>query len=411
MDETLKAAVVSDSRRRGGAALATARVFDELARREGWDVRWFVSQADGAQDKNTIVFTSPGMVRMVIQTLAGGQKPWCRRLSWRWASVRNRRNLIRLIRQYAPSIISLHSINQWTNAALRRTVAVDLCEIAPTVWTLHDMWPLTGYSDYPDEYVEPTLPADEAWNRVFEQPTVQQEAAVLRGSSKQLVWVAPSNWIRSLAARQFDGMRLVSIPHGVSLQDFRPLPQDEARRWLDIPAGEPVIAAAASSLHARRKGMRLLAEALERLRFPITVTLMGNLSHEWTWPSHVRVVNLGYLSDVRLQRAAYSAADVFVIPSLAEMFGLVVIEAMACGTPCVGFETGGIAETIREGQTGYLAPRGDAGSLAQAIEKVLRQSPQEKGVMRAACRRLVEEEYDLRMEAQRYADLFSELVR
>src|SRR5690606_19576207 len=71
------------------------------------------------------------------------------------------------------------------------------------------------------------------------------------------------------------------------------------------------------------------------------------------------LVSTGYLSTPQAQATAYSAADVFVIPSLAEAFGQTALEAMACGTPVIGFETGGIPDMVRPGDTGLLVPVGD----------------------------------------------------
>lgn len=408
-----RVAVISDSRRRGGAALATARVFDSLDQKAEWEVRWFVSQDDGTQDERTVLFASGGVVRRAVQTLWGQDEPWRRRALRVWARFRNRRNLLRLVRDFQPEIISLHSINEWTDAALQRTVACDLCKIAPVVWTLHDMWPLTGYADYPDEYIDPLLDADRAFDLVFRKKADPNEVSALRACAKRLAFVAPSQWIGGLARAVFeDVFRVVHIPHGVDLEKFKPLPKQEARRWLDIPDdGRPVMAAAATSLGARRKGMGLLVEALARLEEPLVVTLFGAPSRSLEWPANVQVVSLGFLNDARLLRAAYSAADVFVMPSLAEMFGLVLIEAMACGTPCVGFAVGGVSEIIRPGETGFLARRGDGNELAEAIRKILECSPQKRSAMSAACRRTVEQEYDLQREVQSYADLFAELAR
>lgn len=408
----MKVAVISDSRRKGGAALATARIFDELAKRVNFDIRWFVSQADGSQDERTVVFTGGGVVRRAVQTLLGRREPWRRRLLRVWAGFRNRRNLLRLIREFQPDVISLHSINEWTDAALRRTIACDLTGIAPVVWTLHDMWALTGYSDYPAEYLDPVVPDEIAFKCVFDQTASQHEAQAIIACRERLIFVAPSQWIGQLADKVFENnVRVKHIPHGVNLTEFRPLLPQEARRWLDLPdKDQPVIAAAATNLGARRKGMKIFVQAMGLLDRAVTVALFGGATETLEWPPHVRLAPLGFLSDTRLLRAAYSAADVFVLPSLAEMFGLVLIEAMACGTPCVGFKTGGIPEIIRHGKTGYLAVRGSSEDLASAIKRLLDQNTEERDAMRKSCRRVAEEKYDLQQEIRGYSELFAELA-
>ena len=105
----------------------------------------------------------------------------------------------------------------------------------------------------------------------------------------------------------------------------------------------------------------------------------------------------------------YSAADVFVIPSLQESFGQTVIESLACGTPVVGFASGGIVDMVRPGQTGWLAPTGDTNALREAIETALRDR-ERRIVMSPLCRQIAVEEYSLDVQARAYAKLYETLL-
>ena len=98
----------------------------------------------------------------------------------------------------------------------------------------------------------------------------------------------------------------------------------------------------------------------------------------------------------------------FVIPSLQESFGQTVTESMACGTPVVGFDAGGIPDMVRPGVTGQLAPVGDAAALAVAIESVL--SDPARAAMGERCRQVAVDEYGLRLQATRYHDLYRTLI-
>ena len=96
------------------------------------------------------------------------------------------------------------------------------------------------------------------------------------------------------------------------------------------------------------------------------------------WPDAVdlRHLHLGRISNDRLLSAVYSAADVYTIASLQEVFGQTVIESLACGTPVAGFASGGIVDMVRPGVTGTLAPTGDVlGAAGRAIVEVLSLSP------------------------------------
>jgi glycosyltransferase involved in cell wall biosynthesis len=101
----------------------------------------------------------------------------------------------------------------------------------------------------------------------------------------------------------------------------------------------------------------------------------------------------------------YSAADVFVIPSSQEAFGLTALEATACGTPVVGFAVGGIVDTVRHGTTGLLVPPGDVEALRAAIRSLL-ETPATREAMAVNCRRVAVAEYTLETQARRYAQLY-----
>jgi len=104
----------------------------------------------------------------------------------------------------------------------------------------------------------------------------------------------------------------------------------------------------------------------------------------------------------------YSAGDCFVIPSLQEVFGLTALEAMACGTPVVGFDTGGIPDMVRPGETGLLARPGDVADLSAQILRMI-ENPAERQFMADGARKIVEREFTSEIQARRYKSLYEEL--
>jgi glycosyltransferase involved in cell wall biosynthesis len=105
---------------------------------------------------------------------------------------------------------------------------------------------------------------------------------------------------------------------------------------------------------------------------------------------------------------AYSAADVFVIPSIQESFGQTVSESLACGTPVVGFATGGMLDMVRPGLTGQLVPVGDTAALRDAIRDMLG-SPDSLKSMSEHCRRIALSEYSIEVQAAAYLKLYESL--
>jgi len=104
------------------------------------------------------------------------------------------------------------------------------------------------------------------------------------------------------------------------------------------------------------------------------------------------VIFTGHISDHNLFLSAYSACDVFVLPSEYEAFGLVLLEAGACEKPCVATRVGGVPEVIEEGKTGLLVDYGDTGSLASGISELLGDEDRRKQ-MGLAAREKVKRKY------------------
>jgi glycosyltransferase involved in cell wall biosynthesis len=119
---------------------------------------------------------------------------------------------------------------------------------------------------------------------------------------------------------------------------------------------------------------------------------------------HDRVTFLGFRPPVELVHY-YRTCDVAVLPSLDEGLGLTLVEAMFCGVPVVGTDTGGISSLISNGESGLLVPPGDAGALAQAIERILT-DPTYARRLAAAGRAYVRRHYDTDTLVQQVLDAY-----
>src|SRR5262249_11188159 len=119
--------------------------------------------------------------------------------------------------------------------------------------------------------------------------------------------------------------------------------------------------------------------------------------------------HFGHIRSDRLRSLVYSAADLFVIPSIQENFPLTVLEALACGIPVIGFAVGGIPESVRPGITGLLVPPRDVGALRNAIRDLL-QASERRAQMAVDCRRIAVEEYALETYVQRYIKLYQTML-
>jgi glycosyltransferase involved in cell wall biosynthesis len=228
----------------------------------------------------------------------------------------------------------------------------------------------------------------------------------------RLVLVADSHWLAGEAKRSrlLAGFPVDVIHYGLDTDVFAPLDRAAARRQLGIPADAKVVLFSAFVLSERRKGLALLREALEGLAETPGLRLLCFGKDAPAWNMRVPQQHLGYLAGETERARAYSAADVFVIPSLQEAFGQTALEAMACGVPAVGFRVGGIPDMVMSGKNGLLAPPRDVDALRDAIAQLLADDAA-RLAMGAAARATTTREFTIEAQARRYAKLYESLLQ
>jgi glycosyltransferase involved in cell wall biosynthesis len=228
--------------------------------------------------------------------------------------------------------------------------------------------------------------------------------------------VVPSRWIAGLASQS----PLVGhwprhlIPNGLDLEVFRPISRAAAREVFGLPPEEPVVLFSSVETKAYRKGGTFLMEALNRLRGatkkPFRLLVVGHEAREWEKAAPVPVTAVESIKDDQLLAVMYSAADVFAHPALADNLPNGVLESLACGTPAVAFDVGGVSDAVRPMETGYLARYKDADDLAHGIGLIL-DDPDRRAHMSATCRLVAESDYDMNLQADRFETLYRNLCR
>ncbi len=192
--------------------------------------------------------------------------------------------------------------------------------------------------------------------------------------------------------------RMHTIPCGVDLKLFHRRDRSASRRQLELPEDSPVLLWVGRL--ERLKGVDILIEAAAQLaRRDFTLLLVGGDERAGSLRAELeaQAEREGIAANVRFTGAVrhddlplyYSAADVCVIPSYYESFGLVAVEAMACGTPVVASRVGGLASTVTDGVNGYLIPWRCPEPFAEKLEVLLGNAELRANFSRAA-RRSVE---------------------
>ncbi len=319
--------------------------------------------------------------------------------------------------QLAPDIINLH----WACGGFLKIETLAKFK-QPLVWTLHDMWAFTGgchYSQECDRYTEscgacPQMQRGESWD--LSRWVWQRKAKAWKNIN--LTIVTPSSWLAKCASSSslFKDRRVEVIPNGLDPERYMPVERRLARKLLKLPQDKQLILfGAMGSTSDRRKGFHLLQPALQRLSQSgcqdKTELVVFGASEPKSQPDlGLKAHYLGNLSDDISIALVYAAADVFVAPSVQDNLPNTVMEAIACGTPCVAFNIGGMPDMIEHQHNGYLAQPYNSEELGQGIAWVLQDKQRGQALSRRA-REKVEQEFTLEIQARRYLALYQEVLQ
>jgi glycosyltransferase involved in cell wall biosynthesis len=400
--------MVSDQETLGGAAIAAARLATGLGD-GGHEVIRVVEQVDGARHGwTTVRWGELVHPRHKLMTRVGGSP---RGLYERSAA----HELGRILRVLRPEVINLHNLHSATGSGWSPRMLAVAAASGPTVWTLHDMWSFTGRCAYSYECRKFLTGCDETCPTPFENPVLEPNkiagAWMLRGemyaSLDNIRAVAPSRWLAVEATAGMWGPERVSvIPNGVPLDLYRPAERADARAALGLPVDLPLLLVVAQDFRDRRKGIAQLQTALDQLDIPLGVVTLG-ADPSLTTTENVSIHHLGYVTAEHEKVLAFNAVDAVVHPALADNLPNAVVEALACGTPAIGFPVGGVVDLIRPGVTGWLADDVTAVALAHSIETALTDVSGDP--LRESCRQVATEEYGQERQAKAYLQLFHHL--
>jgi len=402
----------------GGAALAAHRLHIGL-RKIGQESMMFVAQRDGP-GQDVVRFVPPVDFRSrLVRTLR--RKSLARAMN-RYAKSRPANaglfNDDRSQHDDAPfhqippcDILNLHWISEFLDC---RSLFDWVPRRMPVVWTLHDMNSFTGgchfdsgCGKYRSNCGEcPQLGSSElhdlsrqVWNR--------RRKAYGLISPAQLQLVTPSRWMAKEVRQSslLGRFPVTVIPNGVDVDAFAPRDRDFARDVLGLPRDAKVLIFAAHTVGEQRKGFSILVEAVKGLREVQNLHLLSVGGYSELQQLGIPYHRLGYISNERLLSIVYSAADLCVAPTVQDNLPNIAIEALACGTPVVGFKVGGMLDIVRDDRAGLLVPLGDAQALREGIRHMLA-SPVALAEKSIHCRQIAVEEYSIRRQARDYVNLY-----
>lgn len=320
------------------------------------------------------------------------------------------------VQQIDPDIINIH----WTNAGFLQIETLAKLK-KPIVWTLHDMWAFTGGCHYTQDCTR-YLQSCGACPQLGSQNKQDLSRSIWSRKTKtyqklDLTIVTPSVWLgeQAKSSQLLQNFRVECIPNGIDTQRYRPMDKHFAREALNLPLDKQLILF--GSLRAtsdKRKGFHLLQAALRELSESDLCDSIELVVFGASKPKHppkfgFKTHYLGSFSDDLSLSFVYSAADVFVLPSIQENLANTVMESLACGTPCVAFDIGGMPDMIKHKKTGYLAQPYKINDLAMGIVYVI-ENEEICYTLSQNARRKVKQVFSLDYQAQRYTSLFQDVL-
>lgn len=417
----MRVLIVNTSERTGGAAVAAHRLLDAL-NANGVKAKMLVRNKE--TDKLTVVGLRGGLLQQ-WKFLWERWTIFCRLHFHRQqlfeldtASAGN--DITRLPEFREADIIHLHWVNQGMLSL--RGIQKILRSGKPVVWTMHDLWPATAVCHYARGCYRfknqckncPRLPRHSLFNDLAAKVWKTKTQML---NHQTIHFVACSHWLEGEAKKSglLKGQPVTSIPNPISTQIFHPTDRAVARQQLGLPQKGRILLFVSQRVTVERKGIHYFIDAINQLasQHPdmaasTSIAILGGhaeeIADQLPLPTHL----LGYVNDEQRIVAAYNAADVFVTPSLEDNLPNTIMEAMACGIPCVGYRVGGIPEMIDHLTNGYVAKFRSVDDLANGIHWVLDEADSDS--LRSAALHKVSHNYSQTRVAMKYTEVYNEAL-
>lgn len=287
------------------------------------------------------------------------------------------------------------------------------------IWTIHDPWITTGHCIHPLECQKWLTGCGSCPDLKLPIPMRNENTALNYKIKKwamersNIHLVASSQWMvkRFQASPILSHLPYTVIPFGVNKNIFHPIEKQRARRVLNIPENADVILFRWAPNYIL-KGPQYIKEALEQYN-PVRETYIITLEEDHTRglgdlnPKY-KFVDMGWVKDREEIAMILNTADVFLMPSLAESFGLMAIESMACGTPVIVFKSTALEEITYAPKGGIAVNYKDAGAIAEAIQQVLQDEEFKHKIIKDALE-IIDQNYTIEKYAYNHIELYKNI--
>jgi len=282
----------------------------------------------------------------------------------------------------------------------------------PIVWTLHDQNPFLGGEHFNEKFLINNRGELTPRIKTKREQQVEKDNLLLKKEALSKVdnihIVALSNWMYNKVKESelFKGFPVSIIPNSINSNIFKPFDKYFSRDVFNLPKGKKIILFISDSLEKERKGFKILNRALNLIdQKNIYLCAVGKQPTDTTINPNIHFT--GVIRDERLMSLIYSAADIFVIPSILDNLPNTVLESLACGTPVIGFKEGGIPDMVNEGTNGLLANETTPESLANTLSEGIQNLHKfDRTVISAT----TSQKYSQKNQANSYISIFEKML-
>jgi glycosyltransferase involved in cell wall biosynthesis len=403
----------------GGSATATRRLFRAL-KQSGVQAKLIVG--DKSDGEEGVFSLTSALDRIVIKACKGFELTLHRMYKLkRGESFTSGWFGARLARQIPRLGSNVLHFNQLNNGFVALRFLQDTRY--PKIWTLHDWWGMTGGCHVPGSCTRhtnkcggcPILGSKSSLD--LSRANHHLKSRALRKAGIRYVSVSRALQTDMQASASTRGAAVDVIPNGLDLNLFRPVEKKLARDLLGLPPDRIVLTFGAN-IAVENKGFRdviaigrHLANRVDRKKF--IIARFGDNAPIREGELGVECRSFGYVRDDLTLALLYSASDIVVVPSRLESFGLVAAEAIACGTPVLGYRTGGVVDIIDHQKNGFLGTLNSLETIIEGAHWLLDRiaSPGGEQQLRNSAVAKARAAFDIMDVAQKYVELYESTLR
>lgn len=284
------------------------------------------------------------------------------------------------------------------------------------VITLHDMWLLTGGCAYSCECMKWEKSECKECKGNYSMAPFKYSSMVYKKKKynyqgRGISYITPSKWLQNQCIQGYMKEESVKvINNGLDMFSYKAHNKGEMRELFHFPQNKNLLLFVANGIRNPFKGFPYLLEALKLIKNKdkYALVIVGNKEED---PIHLdyELFTMGYISSSEKMNQLYSAADLFIHPSVADVYPFTPMESLASGTPVLAFKTGGIPEIVTE-EVGWLVESRNSTQLAQRIEEIFDNKELLKQKTKAS-RIDAEKRFDIKNMISGYRNLYKELLK